>query len=292
MRLNTYCIRCQVEKQEQKIRSFPDEQRKVEYMKQILRQIADAGETDCAPSLSTGFRKLFTAYWGVPEKDYTDIKKEYNLLMLKLEEVIYQKIQAAFDPLEMALLYAQIGNYIDYAALPDVNPEMLLSLLDSEDKGEIDPEEYFHFVSDLSAAKELLYITDNCGEIVLDKLVIRVLLERFPQLSVTVLVRGGQVVNDADFSDAAMCGLTELVPVIDNGNLVPGTHLPSCSAECREALERADVILSKGQGNFETLHDCGRNIYYLFLCKCQYFQDRFHARPLQGMFINEKRVPD
>ena len=97
-------------------------------------------------------------------------------------------------------------------------------------------------------------------------------------------------INDATMEDAQDIGLTELTTVIGNGNEVGGTWLPHISSEAREALESADLIIAKGQGNYETLHDCGLNIYYLFLCKCKWFQYQFNAKPLQGMFINERRI--
>ena len=87
-----------------------------------------------------------------------------------------------------------------------------------------------------------------------------------------------------------MCGLTKIADVIGNGSGVGGTWLPDISEEARSLLEQADVIISKGQGNFETLHECGLNIYYLFLCKCDLFVRLFDADLFQGMFVNEKRV--
>ena len=90
--------------------------------------------------------------------------------------------------------------------------------------------------------------------------------------------------------DAEEIGLTDLVRVIGNGSNVGGTWIPGITSEARDLLYDADLIIAKGQGNFETLNDCGLNIYYLFLCKCDLFQRRFHAENLQGMFLNERRL--
>ena len=97
--------------------------------------------------------------------------------------------------------------------------------------------------------------------------------------------------NDATMEDAEFCGLTDIVPVLGNGSDVGGTWFHGISTHARELLQNADVILAKGQGNYETMHGCGLNIYYLFLCKCDWFQQLFHAKLLQGMFVNEKRAP-
>ncbi len=144
---------------------------------------------------------------------------------------------------------------------------------------------------DMKKAANVVYITDNCGEIVLDKLAISVLKKTFPNVRITALVRGLPAGNDATMEDAEFCGLTDLVPVLGNGSDVGGTWLHGISAHAQELLQSADVILSKGQGNYETLHGCGLNIYYLFLCKCDWFIHLFQAKSLQGMFINERRSP-
>ena len=86
-------------------------------------------------------------------------------------------------------------------------------------------------------------------------------------------------------------GLDKTASVIDNGSEIAGTVLSDISPAARKELENADLIIAKGQGNFETLHGCGLNIYYLFLCKCDWFMRRFAAERFQGMLINEKRIP-
>lgn len=154
----------------------------------------------------------------------------------------------------------------------------------------LDEETYFSFIRDLDNARHLVYLTDNCGEIVADKLLIKVLKERNPNLGITVVVRGMPVLNDATLEDAEAVGLTRLVKVIHNGNGVAGTQITLLSDEARHALGDADLIISKGQGNFETIHGCGLNIYYLFLCKCEWFVKRFGLERLKGVFINEIRV--
>lgn len=290
MRMNPFCMCCAVTKQEKSIRKFQDADRKTEYMKKIMALIANAGPDDCAPSLSINIKKLYTEFWGEQPEDYTEIKHEFNQLMLSLEERLEKNIRESADPLETALLYARIGNYIDFAALSHVDKDTIISLIESENKEPLDPQEYANFRRDLEHASTLLYLTDNCGEIVMDKLAIRILKERYPNLAITVIVRGLPVVNDATMEDAREAGLTSLVKVIGNGDGVGGTWLPGINQETRTLLSAADLILAKGQGNFETLHDCGLNIYYLFLCKCEWFQKLFHAEPLQGMFVNERRV--
>lgn len=290
MKLNPFCMCCALNKQEQKIRHYPDMEKKTEYMKKVMALIANTEEKDCAPSLSVDIQKLYSSFWNCPMEDFTEIKKEFNQLMLNMETSIEDKIRKAKDPLEKALLYARIGNYIDFAALSNVDQSTVITLLEEKSTEALDEEEYKNFLHDLSSARKLVYLTDNCGEVVLDKLAVKILKEQYPDLDITVIVRGYPVVNDATMEDAEEIGLTDLVKVIGNGSNVGGTWIPGINSEARELLYGADLIIAKGQGNFETLNDCGLNIYYLFLCKCDLFQRRFHAENLQGMFLNERRL--
>ena len=259
-------------------------------MKKVMALIANTEENDCAPSLSVDIQKLYSSFWNCPMEDFTKIKKEFNQLMLNMEASIEDKIRKANDPLEKALLYARIGNYIDFAALSNVDQSTVITLLDEKSSEALDEKEYENFLRDLSSARKLVYLTDNCGEVVLDKMAVKILKEQYPDLDITVIVRGYPVVNDATMEDAEEIGLTDLVKVIGNGSNVGGTWIPGINSESRELLYNADLIIAKGQGNFETLNDCGLNIYYLFLCKCDLFQRRFHAENLQGMFLNERRL--
>ncbi len=281
---------CALNKQEQKIRHYPDMEKKTEYMKKVMALIANTEEKDCAPSLSVDIQKLYSRFWDCPMEDFTEIKREYNQLMLNMEDSLENKIRKSEDPLEKSLLYARIGNYIDFAALSNVDQATVFTLLEEKSTESLDEEEYRNFLRDLSSAKKLVYLTDNCGEVVLDKLAVKILKEKYPDLDITVIVRGYPVVNDATMEDAEEIGLTDLVRVIGNGSNVGGTWIPGITSEARDLLYDADLIIAKGQGNFETLNDCGLNIYYLFLCKCDLFQRRFHAENLQGMFLNERRL--
>ena len=291
MKLNPCCMNCHLRKQEAKIRHFDDEYRKKQYMEAIRRRFDNPKEGDCVPSISTELKKFYCSFWGVPMEDFSQINREYDQLMLDLEADLRSTIRYSEDPLKSALIYARTGNYIDFAALPDVSKETALSLIKSEKKDALDELEYRNFCQDMKKAVNVVYITDNCGEIVLDKIAVQVLKKTFPNVRITALVRGLPAGNDATMEDAEFCGLTDLVPVLGNGSDVGGTWLHGISAHAQELLQSADVILSKGQGNYETLHGCGLNIYYLFLCKCDWFTHLFHAKSLQGMFINERRSP-
>ena len=151
----------------------------------------------------------------------------------------------------------------------------------------LDNKNYECFKQDLKQAKTLTYVLDNCGEIVLDKLLIKEIKRQYPKLQISVLVRGKEVLNDVTMEDAIQTGLTKMVPVIENGTGIAGTVLEKISKEAKEALNEADIILAKGQGNFESMYGCGLNVYYLFLCKCDWFVKRFAMTKNAGVFLRE-----
>lgn len=289
MKINSFCMSCLVQAQARNIQKFEDEEKKSRYMCEIFKLLLDSDPELSAPALLEPVTKLYESYWGTQEGFQAE-KKSFNDFLLSMEEELEKKIRSTKDPLATALCYARLGNYIDLSALSDVSTEKLLELFAKAEEESLDAEEYQHFLQDLKHGEYLVYLTDNCGEVVLDKLVIKLLKEQYPKLRIEVLVRGIPVTNDVDIEDAEYVGLTKLVPVFGNGSGIAGTELSKISQEAREKLERADVIIAKGQGNFETIHTCGLNIYYLFLCKCDWFMQRFHAKHLQGMFVNETRI--
>lgn len=289
MKINSLCLACLVQMQESQVRQFDDENRKMQYMREVLDYLSSCDPQMSAPALVKPLARIYEKYWGRRD-GMAEVKKEFNELLLSMEKDIEAQIRRHGDPLEAALCFARTGNYIDYAAVKDISKEKLLELLEEQEKAGLERTEYGRLKADLERAERLVYLTDNCGEIVLDKIALRLIKERYPELDITAVVRGAPVVNDADMEDARSTGLTDEVRVLGNGSDIAGTDLADISDEAREAIQSADVIISKGQGNFETIHGCGLNIYYLFLCKCDWFVQKFRAERFQGMLVNERRI--
>ncbi len=289
MTANVTCISCIIKKQEQRIRTCTDERKKSAFMHELLKIIYEHGQAESAPWLSMQADGLHRAYFG-ETVDYRALKRRYNRLMLAQEDALEQKVRASENPLYTCIKYVCAGNYIDFGALDDVNEDVLAQILEKAANEHISGQTYEKFERDLKNAGQLVYAADNCGEIVLDKLFLKLLQERWPKLSVTVLVRGADVLNDATLEDAAEVGLDQVAHCIGNGSAMPGTVLKELSAEAREALLAADVVISKGQGNFESLYDSGLNPYYLFLCKCELFVRRFGLPQYASVFAKEEDI--
>ena len=289
--LSAYCMSCLVKRQLKMLDKFDDEEKKARYMRDALSIIGGMKSGEAAPVAVNRMDRLFVEYFG--EKfSFEAEKKKYNDLILEREDEIYSKIKDFHgDKILLALKYARIGNYIDFGALNSVEDERLSSLIEGACDEEIDPVEYANFRRELDGASRMVYLTDNCGEIVFDKIFIRILKEEYPGLDLRVIVRGEAVLNDATVRDAKYVGIDKYAPVIGNGSGIAGNFLPEVSDEALGLIDSADLILAKGQGNFETMLGCGRNVYYAFLCKCEWFVRRFGMKRLEGVFANDLRCP-
>ncbi len=284
-RLRSDCMNCLVKKAAD-VPKTATELEKITYMQKVFGILANAPLTMSSPEVAGQISRLQAESFGVQDP-YAELKSHFNQLVLDCSDSLRAKIAKANDPLLAAIQYALVGNYIDFGALDHVEEGELMRQFSAAQDIALDPEQYRRLLADLEKAKNLLYITDNCGEIAADKLVMEVLRARYPELCITVLVRGEPVLNDATMEDARQVGLDHLARVIGNGSNVAGTSLEALSEEARAAMDGADLILSKGQGNFETLRKCGKNIYYLFLCKCDMFARQFGVDKFTAILMHD-----
>ncbi len=197
---------------------------------------------------------------------YLSVKEQSNRAALAMLPECKKKIAGSADPLMTALRFAIGGNIIDYGAMHsfDVDAAMeacLKSTFSLDHSAEL-----LQKLRCFGKHGRILYLADNSGEIVYDSLVIRELVDM--GFSVTVAVKSGPIINDALLADAAVCGLQEIARVIENGTCCPGTPLRSCSQELQQEFSEADLIISKGQGNFETLSETDVEIFFLLTIKC------------------------
>jgi uncharacterized protein with ATP-grasp and redox domains len=199
---------------------------------------------------------------------YRKAKDRLNSLALELLPELRDKIESASDPLVMATRLAIVGNVMDLGVngnLTDVDVRRAINLALTEPFfGEL---ERFHQA--IMEAKTILYLADNAGEIAFDRL----LIEQISSKHVTVVVRGAPAINDATMIDAQAVGLDKIADVIDNGSDAPGTILSDCRLEIRQRFASADLIIAKGQGNYESLSNEPGNLFFLFKVKCSVIAD-------------------
>ncbi len=212
---------------------------------------------------------------------FRDIKRQSTLHCLSLYREMKQKVISSADPLEAAVRYAACGNVIDYGvgSTYDISKE-INSILEHA----FHVWEYELFKSRLEKASFVLYLGDNCGESVFD----RILIETMGK-PVTFVVRDGPIINDVTLEDARQAGLDRVSTVISSGCQAPGTIPEWTSEEFSRLYESAPLIVSKGQGNFETLSDERREIFFLFKIKCRAVADYIRC-PVNSMFFGRSLV--
>lgn len=289
IRLNSECIKCLLNKYLNKIPADPDEAAKVKYFQSILKIISEADFSVSAPEIVAEVSKLQRELFGKQE-DYTELKKYYNSYMDGLGKELTENLQRSNDKLRLAACYSMLGNYIDFGAMDSVDENKLKKMIEEAYEIKFDEVEFSNLKSDLASAKKLVFLTDNCGEIALDKLFMKEILEEYPQIDLQIIVRGFPVLNDATMEDALQIGLDKIAQVTPNGSDVAGTCLERISEEAKNLIDSADLIIAKGQGNFETLRYCEKNVYYMFLCKCQLFADRCNVPRFTPMLLNDLRM--
>ena len=285
--MDTYCMQCYLRRNIDLARTLGSEAEAADFARDIMRLLLDAPKDAPSPYLGPEVADLLLARYGLEIDRYRQEKIDSNRFVLAHMEEIRSRVRRAEDPLYAGLQYAILGNYLDFSALQgQVEFGTLEAMLDKGEEMALDKDCFREFCRELETGKELLYLTDNAGEIGFDRIFAEEIARRYPHLTITFCVRGDIAANDATREDAAVVGLS--FPVIDNGNRVAGTVPELLGEEARQAMERADVILAKGMGNAETLYGYGKNIYYAFLVKCQRFVTLFQEPLMTPMFLKEK----
>lgn len=269
MKTSIDCIPCFVRQTLDACRMVSDDPALHEkMMREVLGWISEMDLSASPPVLAQRIHRRLRELTGVTDP-YRDAKAQQNQMAMQMLPDLQAEVVASDDPFSRAVHLAIAGNIIDLGAksgLTDSDIHASLEQAASEELlGDLEA-----FRSAVSAAKNILYLADNAGEIVFDRL----LIEQLPRERVTFAVRGVPILNDVTRVDAATVGIDTLVEVMDNGSDAPGTVLADCSEDFQKRFAEADLIISKGQGNFETLSDSPGNIFFLFKAKCPVVADQ------------------
>lgn len=223
------------------------------------------------PEMGRIIHKLVKKHTGIDDP-YLAIKKKSNSLALKLYGKFREKVDKSSDRMLTAIELAIAGNVIDYGVKNTVNVDDELDRILNEENETIAREDsslfdYGTFREALGKARNVLYLADNAGETVFD----RILIEEITKegVSVEYAVKESPIINDALMADAVACGIDKMARVVSSGSDAPGTVLSLCSDDFLKRMERSDMVISKGQGNFEALSSRARRpIFFLFMAKC------------------------
>ncbi|MEN6411402.1 MAG: ARMT1-like domain-containing protein [Veillonellales bacterium] len=284
------CIACIVNKANNLADLYiKDKRKKYGFMQAVLTEILHTGYDRSAPLVEAKMTRIARQVTGI-EDFYEHDKRYFNDLLLSLEQDVETLICKGEEPLVEALKAALAGNIIDFSALNNVPPDLVKDIIfKTVTEQELDSCTYERLLDDLACSTNLLYLGDNAGEIVLDKILLKYIKRRFPHLNIVFTTRGTPISSDVTEKDAYYVGIDQYAAIVNNGTDLPGTDLQEVSDVFKDAFEAAEVIIAKGQGNFETLTDSGKNIYYLFLCKCNVFVKKLNFGRFTPIFQAERK---
>ena len=232
-------------------------------MREVLRLASKMDLRQSPPAMAQKIHRLIRKLTGVQDP-YLQTKDRFNKLALKMYPELRKKVEASADPFETAIRLAIAGNIIDMGVKTGLAESQVEETITQSLTDPLDIKALKGFRKATTQAKDILYLGDNAGEIVFDRL----LIEQLPCEKITFVVKAGPIINDATMEDAEIVGLTDIVSVIDNGSDAPGTILEDCSEMFRRRFNEADLVIAKGQGNYETLSDVDKDIFFILRAKC------------------------
>ena len=289
MKASNKCYDCLFIKHLERIKGRGDDKTISAFTKDLKEVLYGKDNAVSTSILVYRIDRLYEKHFGKAET-FEGINARYNRFMLEREQIIEEQIRNSKDVIKSCIEFSCAGNYIDFGTNPSVSEDVLVSLLKNAKNQSLDVGEINRFKKHLEKANTVLFLLDNCGEVVIDKIFIKILTELYPNKKITAMVRGGKVLNDATIEDAIEIGLDKVCTVIDNGFATPGADPYLMSQNALQALKSADLIISKGQGNFESLYGEKFNPYFIFLCKCELFVEKFGLKMFSPIFAKEENI--
>jgi damage-control phosphatase, subfamily I len=265
MKTHLNCVPCVVRQAVdvvQRVESDPIQQERL--IRRILKTLSGIELHRSPPDIVQTVQRIIRDHTGLTDP-YDMIKRQFNDLALDMVPVLNACIDQVADPFDAALRMAMAGNVIDFGVNGQIESTVVQETLDEVRDAPIDMDAVLALKKQISQSRRILYLLDNTGEIVFDRLFIERCL---PGDKTIAAVRGAPVLNDATLEDARYVGLTDVVTTIDNGSDAPGTLLDDCSDAFLKVFWDADVIIAKGQGNYETLNEVQANIFFVLKVKC------------------------
>lgn len=289
MKTSLDCMECNV-KQLIKVSKLLNvsEKQQEKASKRLFLMLSNISFEHTNPHIMGKMWEIMTSEYG-NDNPYKEIKHMYNELILDMYDAIAKIISESNDPFNSALKIAVTGNIIDFGARHQFSKEELLQRILNHDSIKFKVNDTEVLRKKLQSAKTLLYIGDNCGEIVLDKLFIQTIKQFNPTIRIYFGVRGGNILNDVTKEDAVQVQMQEVAEVISSGISVPGTIIEESSNEFQKVFTECDVIIAKGQGNYESLSDTKReHLYLMLLAKCEYVANTIGVQTMDYVVLHNK----
>ena len=276
MKINLDCVLCFQRQALQAARFVTDDEKLTEHiLREVMKELLELDWHKTPPEMAHRVHKIVRNL--TKEKDpYKKIKKKSNDSVLKIYPEIKRKVEESDDPLKTAILFSIVGNIIDYGALEKVN---LKKSLKETFKKKIDLSDYETFKKKLKVSKSLLFFADNAGEIGLDKILIETMLKETKLDKIRLVVKSGPIINDATLEDVNYLGLDSIPNIefwiVSNGENI--TAPKRNSSIVKKWVKSHDLVISKGQGNYEDLSE-QEDIFFMLMAKCPIIANHLNVR--------------
>ncbi len=232
-------------------------------MRDVLKAMAEMPFDAPPPYLAGMVHRRIRELTGIKDP-YASVKKKATNTALGMIRSVSKVILKSMDPFEAAVRFSIAGNILDFGAFTRIDKEKIERTVKGALLNDIDAKCVRELKSKTSSAKSILFIGDNAGETVFDSL----LIERLPAKALRYAVKSGPVINDATCDDALAAGIDKSSEIIETGSDMPGTILEDCSPDFLRIFNESDVVIAKGQANYETLEGCSREVFHLMQVKC------------------------
>lgn len=266
MRVYLDCIPCFLS-QTLEACKFVSDDKEVQYrvLKKVMKFLLNISLDKTPPEISKEVHRIIREETG-SEDPYREAKRRSNELAKSIYPNLKKMVSESEDPLLTSVKLAIAGNAIDFGTMTRFNIEDVVNEALEKD---IDERTFQKFREDLKRSRKILYLSDNAGEVFFDKILIEELRNQGKEI--TFAVKSNPIINDATIEDAIFAGINEIADVMEGDKdrcSAPGFILDNVTEEFSEKFENSDIVISKGQGNYEALSDVDRKIYFLLLVKC------------------------
>ena len=253
-------------------------------LKKVLVASANFDLQETPPAMAQTIHRIVREETGVVDP-YAEIKAESTRVALELAKTATQMLTSAVDPFGLAVRFSIAGNIMDFALTSKWDSMNLETFLQEAAEKKLDESELEDLRRSVEKAESILLIGDNAGEAVFDRL----LMEQVPNKKWVYAVKSSPIINDATMKEAKESGIDSVATLIENGNDAPGTILSICSEEFLQIFNQADLVIAKGQANYETLSDAPRDLFFLTQIKC-FVIAKDLGKPLKSWVVQQHKI--
>ena len=267
MKTHLECIPCFIKQSLEASRMATDDKEiQIKVLREVMKYLQNASLTNTPPELSREVHKIIREITGSKDP-YKKVKDKSNEMAKKDYLYLKKVVNESDDPLLMAIKLSIVGNVIDFGTTNRFNVN---EMIDNAINKDFDASSYPYFKRVLEKSETILYLADNSGEIFFDKLLLEEIVKK--QKKITYVVKANPIINDALTVDANFAGIDEIATIIegDSGQKLssPGMLLSYASKKFIEIFESSDMVISKGQCNYEGLSDIDREVFFMLVVKC------------------------